>query len=120
VSAQHWSNINREWLAALGCKKSFEFLLRLAYLPQIYVTPEELRFFRNHLERRFYSRRTRKSGAEDFMPFDNCGQSTPHPIAFQLAFNQKAADDTRRAIWKGLLRKPNLSLLWRKAEAVGG
>jgi hypothetical protein len=54
------------------------------------------------------------------MPLDNSRQRPSHPLAVNRSLNNKAAHHTKRKTWKRLLRDPNLSLLWRQAEAVGG
>jgi hypothetical protein len=54
------------------------------------------------------------------MPLDNSRQRLAHLVTVQLSLNNKTAYNTQRLIWKRLLRIPNLSLLWRKPEAVGG
>jgi hypothetical protein len=122
MSPQRWSNIDRKWLFTRCGKNCFDslLLLRLTHVTQIYVLPEEVRLFRNHLERSLYSGRALKSGAQDFMPADNSRQRLPYPVTIKLSFNQKTGHDAKRLTWKRLLRNPNLSLLRRKPEAVGG
>jgi hypothetical protein len=78
-------------------------LLRFTQVAQIDVLPENVRLFRNHLERNFYRRRALESGAEDFMPVDNSRQGPLYPAAVKLSVDKKAGNDTKRLIWKRLL-----------------
>jgi len=54
------------------------------------------------------------------MPDNNSHQRLFHPVAINLSLNKKARHNAKRLIRKRLLRIPNLPLLWRQAEAVGG
>src|SRR5215216_2577404 len=95
VSSHNWSNIDRQWLFALSGKNRVYslLLLRFTQVAQIYVLPEKVWLFQNHLERSFYSRRPFESCAQDFIPVDNSRQSAWYPVAVKLSVNKKAGDD---------------------------
>src|SRR5689334_13386390 len=122
MTTKHWAIVECERLFAFGVEECGDRLLLLVFgnVLQIAALPENGGGFRDYLKGSFYSGRTMKGCAQNFVPFDGLRQRPLQPFTLYVPRDDESADGTAWPIGKSLLRHPNLSLLGRNAETLRG